>query len=314
MENSKKIESGKNLYLLPTDKQIKNVGDLVKDLYGDIHIFTKNDGKEYGKTTTKLNIYITNSEVIKEGDDVKDKWVISEYGFVVKADRIENNYLIHSNGGSNYLHYYKFIILTTDQDLIKDGVQAIPDEFLEWFVPKSNDSGKPIDIIEVEDNIVASPQVNHGYPYRFIIIIPKEEPKQLDIKELNKLDDIEIEEMSNDWGTISKQKESKQETLKEVAERILANNIDGLRDALNDDDLFFFYKGVVQCYGEDMAKWQQEQDRWKTVFEETPPSNIELLAKSPSGCTHLTGWREGYQIFSCQNKSESTDGWKWKKI
>jgi hypothetical protein len=51
----------------------------------------------------------------------------------------------------------------------------------------------------------------------------------------------------------------KQETLEEVAERILANNIDGLKDALNDDDLFFFYKGVVQCYGEAMAKWQQER-------------------------------------------------------
>jgi len=52
----------------------------------------------------------------------------------------------------------------------------------------------------------------------------------------------------------------KQETTpEEVAERILANNIDGLRDALKDDDLFFFYKGVIQCYGEAMAKWQQEQ-------------------------------------------------------
>jgi hypothetical protein len=51
----------------------------------------------------------------------------------------------------------------------------------------------------------------------------------------------------------------KQETLEEVAERILANNIDGLREALKDDDLFFFYKGVVQCYGEAMAKWQQER-------------------------------------------------------
>jgi hypothetical protein len=51
----------------------------------------------------------------------------------------------------------------------------------------------------------------------------------------------------------------KQETLEEVAERILANNIDGLRDALKDDDLFFFYKGVVVCYGEAMAEWQKEQ-------------------------------------------------------
>lgn len=51
----------------------------------------------------------------------------------------------------------------------------------------------------------------------------------------------------------------KKETLEEVAERILANNIDGLRDSLKDDDLFFFYKGVILCYGEAMAKCQQEQ-------------------------------------------------------
>lgn len=48
------------------------------------------------------------------------------------------------------------------------------------------------------------------------------------------------------------------ETSEEAAERILANNIDGLRDALEDDDLFFFYKGIVKCYGEAMAEWQQE--------------------------------------------------------
>ena len=53
--------------------------------------------------------------------------------------------------------------------------------------------------------------------------------------------------------------ESKQETLEEVAERILANNIDGLRDALQDDDLFFFYKGVIQCYGEAMVEWKAER-------------------------------------------------------
>jgi hypothetical protein len=51
----------------------------------------------------------------------------------------------------------------------------------------------------------------------------------------------------------------KQETLEEVAEKILANNVDGLKDALQDNDLFFFYKGIIQCYGEAMAKWQQEQ-------------------------------------------------------
>jgi len=58
----------------------------------------------------------------------------------------------------------------------------------------------------------------------------------------------------------------------------------------------------------------QEKNRWKTVFEETPPSNIELLAESPDGVIHLTYWRAGYQIFSCQVKSESSDDWKWKQI
>lgn len=53
--------------------------------------------------------------------------------------------------------------------------------------------------------------------------------------------------------------EFKQETLEEAAKRILANNIDGLKDGLKDDDLFFFYKGVIQCYGEAMAKWQQKR-------------------------------------------------------
>jgi hypothetical protein len=45
----------KNIHILPTDKKTKNVGDLVKDQYVDIHIFTKHEGKEYGKPTTILN-------------------------------------------------------------------------------------------------------------------------------------------------------------------------------------------------------------------------------------------------------------------
>ena len=62
------------------------------------------------------------------------------------------------------------------------------------------------------------------------------------------------------------------------------------------------------------VKWQQEQDRWKTVSEETPPNNIELLVQSPEGIVHLSNWRESYNIFSCQAKSESSYNWKWKTI
>ena len=62
------------------------------------------------------------------------------------------------------------------------------------------------------------------------------------------------------------------------------------------------------------AKWQQEQDKWKEAFEETPPIHIELLVKSPTGVIHLSSWRESYNIFSCQAKTESSLDWKWKTI
>jgi hypothetical protein len=106
----------------------------------------------------------------------------------------------------------------------------------------------------------------------------KEETKQDTIEDKLKeyFNTTSKEQIQKDWEETCKQTEGiisptvdefikaqeifiKQETLEEVAERILANNIDGLRDALKDDDLFFFYKGVVQCYGEAMAKWQQER-------------------------------------------------------
>jgi len=60
----------------------------------------------------------------------------------------------------------KKIILTTDQDLIKDGVQSIDDEFLEWFV--NNPSCDRIDFVLIND-------IEPWYK----IIIPKKEPKPI---------------------------------------------------------------------------------------------------------------------------------------
>lgn len=60
----------------------------------------------------------------------------------------------------------------------------------------------------------------------------------------------------------------KQETLEEVAERILANNIDGLQEFIGDQDLFLFYKDVIKCYGKEMAKWQEQNSEKKYSEEE----------------------------------------------
>jgi hypothetical protein len=53
---------------------------------------------------------------------------------------------------------------------------------------------------------------------------------------------------------------------------------------------------------------------WKYVEDETPPLNIEVLAKSPFGLIYLACWRDTYGIFSCQNKCDNCVSWQWKLI
>ena len=110
----------KNIHILPTDKPSKK-GDIV--VWNGLKIW---DG--IGKPPHhNQNIYITNDEEIKEGDWViyKDEVIHRDKGKIdsMWVDAVKNG---------------KKIILTTDVDLIKDGVQAIPDEFLEWFVNNSS--------------------------------------------------------------------------------------------------------------------------------------------------------------------------------
>jgi hypothetical protein len=62
------------------------------------------------------------------------------------------------------------IILTTDQELIKDGVQAIDDEFLEWFVKNPS-----CESVEVDKNWNYPLDKSWEYKLR---IIPKDEAKE----------------------------------------------------------------------------------------------------------------------------------------
>ena len=101
------------------------------------------------------NIYITSDEEIKEGD-----W------FLEKAGR---QYPIHWNDVDKLNRHCKKIILTTDPLL--DGVQAIDDEFLEWFV--KNPSREYVNFISYG---------NEKGTKDYELIIPKEVPNQTDEK------------------------------------------------------------------------------------------------------------------------------------
>jgi hypothetical protein len=217
----------KNIHVIPTSKPSRIA-------ITDTNVLGIYKVEQIAKYGTNQNIYITNLEEIKEGVDVKDKWVISEYGFVVKADKIENNYLIHSNGGSNFLHYYKFIILTTDQDLV--GVQTIDDEFLKWFVKNPSCEEVEVELIEDSENhpeLVGNPIEKWSY---YTIIIPQEETlPQFGTKEFN--------DLANQYFS------GKQETLEEVAENFWLND-----NSMSDNDRISYVNGFLTC-----AKWQQEK-------------------------------------------------------
>ena len=192
----------KNLHLIPTDKpsrlSILNSGKL-------------NFGAEaMSSSNSKLqHIYITSDEEIKEGD-----W------FLEKAGR---QYPIHWNGKDKLNYHCKKIILTTDQDLINDGVQAIDDEFLEWFV--ENPSCEFVEIVKCRGYLHLS----------YMIIIPQEEPKQETLDFISKELDIE------------RKRVHKQETLEEAAKRTYQK---GLKDDLS----LSFHDGVK--FG---AEWQAER-------------------------------------------------------
>ena len=216
----------KNIHILPTDKPSRVY--LIKSnnrlgITSDNPEFTEN----FGSGTQNQHIYITSDEVKKYNE-----WVLSNLNEVVRFCSL---YCQNS---------YKKVILTTDLELIKDGVQAINDEFLDWFV--KNPSYEELEVVFNNRGISGSEKILKSFG-EYKIIIPKEE-------KLTYSDALKKEERIFNSTMMFKQ-----ETIEEVAEKILANNVDGLKDALQDNDLFFFYKGVIQCYGEAMAKWQQEQ-------------------------------------------------------
>jgi hypothetical protein len=156
----------KNIHLLPTDK-ISRVFITNEDKYG----FREHCVPDTIQTCKNHNIYITSNEEIKEGD-----WFLD----------IISNTIHQAKQATGVFNTRKKIILTTDQDLIADGVQAIDDEFLEWFVKnpsckfvevKSNYRVKSGTIQEHKDGIA-------GYEYyEYKIIIPQEEPKQETLEE-----------------------------------------------------------------------------------------------------------------------------------
>jgi len=167
------------------------------------------------------NIYKIGKELfITSDEEIKDGW---SYDRMMKSIGKRDNV------------YSSKIILTTDQDLIKDGVQSIDDEFLEWFVknPSCEKIGVTFGCMETRQCVCDSNArcLKPGYE----IIIPKEEPKKIKCYCGHTI-----------TCDCSPLEEPKQETLEEAAENY-AKQFDYAEDSSPQID---FIEG---------AKWQAER-------------------------------------------------------
>lgn len=208
----------KNIHILKTGKPSR----LLKDIVDETYQFKKVE--LYGnRFELPLNIYITsNSEDINENDYI-----------ITKDNRlVQVSYLM-----SKDLEDASKVVLTDNQDLIKDGVQEIPDEFLEWFVENPRCE-------EVEVFKGFADGTDYGYNFLdYKIIIPKEEPKQDLEKEIFELEQ-ELDIPSNlrfhnsktqteiDWSKFPKSTqeqvgyvENKQGTMPEAIKQVINEHL-----------------------------------------------------------------------------------------
>ena len=210
----------KNIHIIPTDKPSRLI------LQGSELVLSKYLEINEGVSEFNQNIYITSDEEIKEGD-----WYLTFTNNEVMGQprKCEDT-------NWNFSHCKK-IILTTDQDLISNSIQAIDDKFLEWFVKNPS-----CESVEIEKTVRCT---NCGQEYcdnlqcrgfkdipYYKIIIPQEKPKQ------ERICNCGLKESEHN---VRHPFIPRQETLEEAAERLFPSKM---------SDYEIFLLG---------AKWQEER-------------------------------------------------------
>jgi hypothetical protein len=218
----------KNIYVLPTDKPSR-----LTLLNGERLLFSKEDCElSKHKRCVNQHIYITSDEEIKEGIN---QWYL---------DKVLNK--PYNSGGAQYSSNQNVIILTTDGDLIKDGIQAIDDEFLEWYVKNPSCEYIGIDLIPVNEFGSHITIDSYGFDkFIYKIIIPKE---------LHICKYCGAETIQSDDECYAK---PKKETLEEAAEKWVFET-NGHKWSNNDDTGGDNYGSFIAG-----AKWQAEQIKHK---------------------------------------------------
>jgi hypothetical protein len=243
LNNLKRSKIMKNIYLLPTDKPSR----LIKNNHSQLLLTIQTLPLDREIGCFPQNIYITSDEEIKEGE--KDFYIIAndrdktwincvEKVVECKIDSNHGKVLILSIGGFLFVDEGCKIILTTDQDLIADGVQAIDDEFLQWYV-----NNPSCEFVKTYWN-----PLNSEYDF----MIPKEEPKPIHEQI------IDIVGGEDRFKEIANLK-PKQEAFEEAASNLAIKSVkEYMRTFPSCDNTFDYRKGFEEGYIE-CAKWLSEK-------------------------------------------------------
>jgi len=146
----------KNIHVIPTEKPSRL--HKIENEWGLTHNANSNP---FAK---QQNIYITSDEYIG----------LSYYldGNLVRKGVVDDKEYWEARKG------YKKIILTTDPQLIADGIQDIDEEFLQWFVKNPTCKVVKIDLIPINEFGSDITLGSYGFDkFKYKIIIPQEEPK-----------------------------------------------------------------------------------------------------------------------------------------
>jgi hypothetical protein len=258
----------KNLYLLPTDKPSRLI--IYSTLLNEFRLLAEpiEDWKH------KRNVYVTSDEEPKAGD-----YVLDDEQDVFQVLEINHTQgILRSDGFTHVIAICKKIILTTDDELIKDGVQAIDDEFLEWFV--RNPSCEKVEVNSIprccgrcngiddlcftdmtcDDHKERGCEICYGKMVEYFIIIPKEEPN----REIT-FEKVFGEEKKKDLKEFIDK--HKKETLDEAVERLFNYHSNNTSLAEGHYDYMMDKEDFKQASYE-LVKWQHEQDKNKFSAEE----------------------------------------------
>jgi hypothetical protein len=167
----------KNLHLIATDKPSKL-------FYYDKHLGLARNLVKQNDGVNPQNIYITSDEEIKVGD-----W----YFITESISKCESKY-----EANDLTDICKKIILTTDPQLIADGVQPIDDTFLEWFI--KNPSCEKVETAKGKMKLNDDGQ-KYGFPDMSLykIIIPQEEPNLENLESISSTNlSPEFQQLVND--------------------------------------------------------------------------------------------------------------------